>query len=219
MLQANRRFTDGLQFQVSYTLGRSTDTNQNSATFTQNNSPYDVFDGSFDRGFSNFDTRHKFVASAVWAPTFFKGSTSSFSSYLLNGWSIAPIYTVYGGRALGATVSGTSLNNTFGDNRFPLGPRNAFTLPLFKNLDLRLSKRFNFTESMNIEFLAEAFNVFNTTHVFSVSNSLYTRGSGANINNLSVTTSGGRETFGDVTGTDSTLYRERQIQFAARFHF
>ncbi len=212
VFQANRRFTDGLQFQTSYTLARSTDTNQNSATFTQTNSPYDIFDGSFDDGFSNFDTRHKFVASAVWAPTFYKGSTSSFYNYVLNGWSIAPIVAFYGGRRFSGTVSGTSLNNTNGANHYPLAPRNSFKLPDLTNIDIRLSKRFRITETMNVEFLAEAFNVFNSTHVFSVNSTLYQRTG-------TQTTLNFNPLFGDITGTDSTLYRERQIQFAARFQF
>ena len=212
VIQANRRFTDGLQFQASYTLSRATDTNQNSATFTQTNSPYDILDGSYDAGPTNFDRRHKFVASVVWAPTFYKGGQHSFGNYILNGWSISPIVTVYSGSPFSGTVSGTSLNNSFGDNRFPLLPRNSFRTPSLQNIDARLSKRFKLTETMNLEFLAEAFNIVNRTHVFSLNNTFYSRpqtGSTLNYNS----------SFGDINGTDSTLYRERQIQFAARFQF
>ncbi|CAN5445178.1 TonB-dependent receptor [soil metagenome] len=210
VLQVNRRFTQGLQFQASYTLAKSTDTNQNSATFTQNNSPLDIFDRSFDAGPSNFDIRHKFVVSAVYAPNPYKGSESSFYNYLLNGWSIAPIYVIYSGRPYDGNVSGTSLNGTNGDNRFPLNSRNAFRLPSIQNLDLRLSKRFRFTERYRLELLAEGFNVFNRTHVFGANTTLYARsGTVLTFNPL----------FGSVTTTDSTLYRERQIQFAARFQF
>ena len=211
----NRRFTQGLQVLASYTLAKSTDTNQNSATFTQNNSPFDIFDGSYDSGPSNFDTRHKVVISGVWAPTFYKGSKSSFANYALNGWSFAPNFNYYSGKPFSGTVNGTSLNAQFGDTFFPLAGRNSFRLPSLINLDVRLSKRFKFTETMSLEFLAEAFNVANRTHVFSVSNQLYTRNGTA----LTPTVTSGRVTFGDVTGTDSTLYRERQIQFATRFQF
>ncbi len=210
VFQANRRFTDGLQFQASYTFAKSTDTNQNSATFTQNNSPYDVFDRSYDPGPSNFDVRHKFVASAVYAPTLYKGDRGSFYNYLLNGWSFAPIYTFYSGRPFTGSVSGTSLNGTNGDNLFPLLGRNTFRLPGLHNIDARLSKRFKFTERYNLELLAEAFNIVNRTHIFAVNSTLYTR-SGTNLNY--------NPSFGQVTGTDSTLYRERQVQFAARFQF
>lgn len=210
VLQLNRRFTGGLQFQSSYTLAKSTDTNQNSATFTQNNSPLDVFDRTYDAGPSNFDVRHKVVVSAVFAPRIYRGDTNSAFNYLLNGWSIAPIYTFYSGRPFDGGVSGTTLNGTNGDNRFPLDRRNSYRLPNLHNVDLRLSKRFRFTERYNLEFLAEAFNVANRTQVFGLNSTLYTR----NGNNLVYNAN-----FGDITTTDSTLYRERQIQLATRFQF
>jgi hypothetical protein len=213
----NRRFTDGLQMLASYTLAKSTDTNQNSATFTQNNSPYDIFDGSYDRGPSNFDTRHKVVISGVWAPNFYKGSKNSFYNYLLNGWSLAPNFNYYSGRPFNGNVNGTSLNAQFGESFFPLAGRNAFRLPALINLDVRLSKRFKFSETMALEFLAEAFNVANRTHVFSVFNTLYVRG--AVVAPDPRTPLNFEPRFGQVTGTDSTLYRERQIQFATRFQF
>lgn len=226
VFQANRRFTDGLQFQVSYTLAKATDTNQNSATFTQTNSPYDLFDRSYDNGPSNFDIRHKFVASAVYAPTLYKGSKTNFLHYLLNGWSVAPIFTFYSGRPFDGSVGGASLNGSNGDNRFPLNPRNAFRMPAITNFDARLSKRFKITESVNLEFLAEAFNVTNRTHVFNVGTALYTRATNTcaavnglpgvpGANNLCRRT----DFYTEPTGTDSTLYRERQIQFSARLQF
>lgn len=219
VFQANRRFTAGLQFQASYTLAKSTDTNQNSATFTQTNSPYDLFDRSYDSGPSNFDVRHKFVVSAVYAPTIFKGSTSSIYNYLLNGWSIAPIYSFYSGRPYDGTVSGASLNNSNGDNRLPINSRNAFRLPSLQNLDLRLSKRFRFTERYNLELLAEGFNVFNRTQIFGVNSALYNRGTSTIVNGVSTTPLNFNTAFGEIISTDSTLFRERQIQFAARFQF
>ena len=66
------------------------------------------------------------------------------------------------------------LNGSNGDNRFTQLPRNRFRLPAIKNIDLRLSKRFNFSERYNLELLAEAFNLFNRTQVFGQSTTLYT---------------------------------------------
>jgi hypothetical protein len=79
-----------------------------------------------------------------------------------------------------------------------------------QNLDVRLSKRFRFTEKYKLELLAEGFNVLNRTNVFNVNTTLYTRSG----NTLTF-----NPAFGQATGADSTLYRERQIQFAARFQF
>ncbi len=215
VLKGERRFTDGLQFQASYTFARSTDTNQNSATFTQTNSPYDILDGSFDAGPSNFDIRHRFVASAVWSPTFYKGDRNSIGNYILNGWTLSPIINYFSGSPFSATVSGQSLNGTNGGNFFPLLGRNSERLPSLTNIDLRLSKRFRVTETTSLEFLAEAFNLLNSTHIFGTNSTLYNRaGTPANpLLNFNSTS------YGQITATDSTLFRERQIQFAARLQF
>ena len=213
VFQFNRRFTAGLQVQSSYTLAKSTDTNQNSATFTETNSPYDLFDFRFDKGPSNFDVRHNFVVSAVWSPTFYKGSAKSAGDYILNGWTLSPIYHFYSGKPFSGTVSGTSLNRTFGGSFLPVvAGRNAFRLPNLHIFDLRLSKRFKLTETMNLELLAEAFNLPNRTLVFGENSTLYQRSGNA-------TTLTFNNSFGTVTSTSSTLYRERQIQFGARFNF
>ena len=111
-------------------------------------------------------------------------------------------------------------------NRFPLNPRNAFRLPAITNFDARLSKRFKITESVNLEFLAEAFNVTNRTHVFNVGTALYTRATNtcAAVNGLAGVPGANNlcrrtDFYTEPTGTDSTLYRERQIQFSARLQF
>jgi hypothetical protein len=63
---------------------------------------------------------------------------------------------------------------------------------------------------VRLELLAEGFNVFNRTQVTFVNSTLYNQsGTALNFN----------QTFRTVTGADSTLFRERQIQFAARFEF
>jgi hypothetical protein len=230
ILQANRRFTDGLQFQASYTLAKSTDTGQNSLITTSIFSqPVDIFNRSYDAGPSTFDVRHKFVASAIYAPTLYKGSSDSFYNYLANGWSIAPIFVFYSGAPFDGTVSGVTnqLNGSNGSNRFTQNPRNAFRLPNIYNLDLRVSKRFKFTERYNLELLAEGFNVFNRTQVFGMSGTLYTgttttcNSVNGNTTPLPSGTTGLCYTpaFGSITSTDSNKYRERQIQFAARFQF
>src|SRR6185369_11565181 len=126
-----------------------------------------------------------------------------------NGWSIAPIYTYYSGRAFDGSVSGTSLNNSNGDTRFPLNPRNVYRLPNLWNVDMRLSKRFRLTEDMNLELLAEGFNIFNRTQVFGENTTLYTRGTNTFTNGVLSSPLTYNTSFGQVTVTDSTLYRER----------
>lgn len=224
VLQANRRLTNGLQFQTSYTLSKSTDTGQASQTFTANNSPFSVFDATLDAGTSNFDVRHKFVASVVWMPDqMWKISDSGMSRFFLGGWTIAPVVQLYSGRpytglisaSLGGSPAG-GINGSGGLNILPNIGRNTFRQPSVKNVDLRISKRFKFSESMNLEVLGDIFNVFNSTQAAGVSTALYNAGTGALANTLIF-----QPAFGTINdaGGGSSFYRERQVQFAVRFEF
>jgi hypothetical protein len=110
------------------------------------------------------------------------------------------------------STPGGGANGSGGANRFALVPRNFFKQPNIWYVDMRLSRRFNITEGTNLEFLVEGFNVFNRTQVTGVQTTMY---------NLSATapTLTFNNPFGTTTGADSTLFRERQVQFAVRFEF
>ena len=226
VVQVNRRFTNGLQFQSSYTLAKATDTGQNSLITTSIfNQPVDVFQRKvYDFGPSNFDVRHKFVFSAVYAPKVYNGTENSFGDNVLNGWSFSPIYVIYSGQPFNGTGP-SNLNGQNGDNRVPILARNAFRLPAIKNMDLRVSKRINFSERYNLELLGEAFNLFNRTQVFGQTGTFLASPTGnscAVTNGIVTNDPNGlcySPSFGAVSTTDSNKYRERQIQFAVRFHF
>jgi hypothetical protein len=221
VLQANRRLTNGLQFQMSYTLSRARDNGQTSVTFSATNTPTDPFNLNLDNGPANFDTPHRFVASAVYTPSNFGLDESRVGRAIFGGWTIAPIVTAQSGRPYSASVSGrptvavgTGLNNTItgsGGNSFflPLG-RNSFRQPKIVNVDARLSRRFRFDETKNLEFLIEGFNVFNRTQITAVNDTAFT---------LSGTTLTPVAAFGSDAATGNSIFRERQVQFAFRFEF
>jgi hypothetical protein len=79
-----------------------------------------------------------------------------------------------------------------------------------KNVDLRLSRRFYIKEGMNVEFLAEVFNILNRTQFTNVNSTMYA---------LSGTTLTYQTSFGTISEAGATLYRERQIQLGLRFRF
>ncbi|MFZ0063464.1 MAG: hypothetical protein WAL47_15635, partial [Pyrinomonadaceae bacterium] len=219
ILQLNRRLTRGLQFATSYTLARATDTGQATGTFTENNVPFNPYDYSFEGGYANFDMRHRFVASAVWQPKFF-GEDNKVGSALFNGFSFAPVMFIQSGfpysigvdgSVSSAVRGGSGFTGSRGGNRLhPLVERNSERLPKIVNVDLRASRRFRFTETMNLEFLAEAFNLFNRTQIIGIDTSAY-RISGSSLIS--------RPEFQTVSSTQSTALRERQLQFAVRFQF
>ncbi|HEV2829002.1 MAG TPA: TonB-dependent receptor [Pyrinomonadaceae bacterium] len=232
VLQANRRLTNGLQFQSSWTFSRSWDTGQGSQTNSTTNVPFNAFDQSAEGALSSFDRRHKFVTSLVYNTHFFAAGTSGAGHAILDGWTIAPIFNVLSGPRYTGTVSGNAntlfnagfasnpggLNGSNGSTRFALVPRNFFKQPKIVNTDLRISRRFNLGESMNLELLAEGFNIFNRTQVSGVNTSIYTASIvGTAPAQRAVLTY--NPTFGTVNEAGATLFRERQIQLAARFEF
>lgn len=235
VLQANRRLTNGLQFQMNYTLSRSYDNGQSSQTFTTNNLPFNAFDQQGENGLSAFDRRQKFVTSLVYNTNFKGGSHASRT--ILNGWTLAPIFNAFSGARFTPTVSGNvsptnnfgiaggtqagGVNGSLGSSRFAILPRNAFKQPNIWYLDMRISRRFSITENTKLELLAEGFNIFNRTQVTTVSSGIYsidTTGSAAAPRPF-LNFSSGPSGFNSVTGADSTLFRERQVQLAARLQF
>lgn len=218
VLQANRRLTNGLQFQVNYTLSRARDNGQTSVTFTSTNTPTDPFNLELDEGVTNFDVPHRFVASAIWSPKKFGLDETALGRAIFGGWTIAPIVTAQSGRPYSAEVSGrpisaalnSSLTGSGGNSFFlPLG-RNSFRQPKIVNVDARLSRRFNFTETVNLEFLIEGFNLFNRTHVTGVNDRAFSISGSSLVFDPA---------FGSTSATGNSIFRERQVQWAVRFQF
>jgi Carboxypeptidase regulatory-like domain/TonB dependent receptor-like, beta-barrel len=227
VLQANRRLTNGLQFQSSYTLSRAQDNGQTSTTFTPSFSlPFDPADQAGENGLSNFDRRHKFVASLVYNTNYASLKDNKVGRAVLNGWTIAPIVNAFSGARYTGNTSGSSVSSVFGFSqaggvngsngslRFALVPANFFKQPKIWYTDLRVSRRFSITESKKLELIAEGFNIFNRTEVTSVNNTIYNIAtSGSNVNATF------NPSFGTTTGADGFFFRERQIQLAVRFEF
>ena len=219
VLQANRRLTNGLQFQASYTLSKAKDNGQGSQTFTNPNVPLNPFNLSLEDATSTLDIPHRFVASAVYAPgtLFGVGNNSSLGRAIFGGFTISPIVVIQSGRPYTASTSGNATGGTSlgilgagGDQRIPNIERNSFRLPYAFNVDLRVSRRFRLTETANFEIFAEGFNIFNRVNVTNVNTRAYSV-SGTNLNFDPI--------FGIPNEAGNSIFRERQIQFAARFQF
>ncbi|HEX3083604.1 MAG TPA: TonB-dependent receptor [Pyrinomonadaceae bacterium] len=248
VFQFNRRMTNNLQIQSSYTLSRASDNGQTSQTFTPSFSvPFNSFDQQGEWALSTFDRRHKFSYSMVWTSSY-KNKDNAFAHALLNNWTIAPIFNWFSGArytgnltgsitpasfgfsgaactpntfpaATGCNTPGGGVNGSGGSQRFGLLPRNSYHQPSIQYLDLRVSRRFPIGEKMKIEVLGEAFNFFNRTQVTGVNSTIYgfsTTGcpTGGSLQCLTF-----NAPFQQMTGADSTLFRERQIQLAVRFEF
>lgn len=218
VVQLNRRMTNGLQFLTNYTWSHAIDNGQNSQTQTSSfGQVFDPFNTGIERGSSNLDKRHRFVGSVVYQPNFFKNSNHA-AHIVADGWSLAPIVTISSGNLFTESISGNApsaltsgLNGSGGTLRLgTIYGRNNWHYPTFANVDMRLSRSFQIKEHQRVEFIAEAFNLFNHLIPTGINTTMYT---------ISGTTMTYRSDFGKVNQAGTNLYRERQIQFAARYSF
>ena len=177
---ANKRMSNGLQFNASYTWSHSID------EASRNLNGIVVQDSTNiagSRGSSDFDARHRLVMNAIYDLPF-KGNR------LVSGWSLAPILSLQSGNPLTIIVTtntitglansifpnasaplqvtGNALGNWFanpGVLSIPTGfgslGRNAVVGPDFKNLDLSAIKNTKLTERYNLQLRVDAFDLFN----------------------------------------------------------
>jgi hypothetical protein len=92
-LSANRRFNKGLQFQLSYTYGKSLDDRSgNSGRQEYSNGQartFDPYNRRLDYGRSDFDVRHNFTANLTYDLPF--GKLNGFAGGALGGWQVNTI--------------------------------------------------------------------------------------------------------------------------------
>jgi hypothetical protein len=210
-LQFTRRGSDGIQFDVAYTLGKSSDTAPTTGTLSVQgdagrSNPEDL---EYDRGPNVLDQRHTLTASVVATPRY--DGDKAVLRGLLNG-------TVVGIAAMAASGIPVNLRTTPGEvnndgiaSDRPAGvPRNSLTLPARKNIDVRLSRQVPIGRT-KAEVIAEITNVFNTVQWSGVTA------------NVPVST-----TTGLPTGTLPTSakdlppnggYEQRQFQLGFKFTF
>ena len=98
-LSVRKRYTAGLTFSGAYTLSKSVD--NVSASGGGRNQPLGSFRGNYydpdsNKGPSDFDRRHRFVASWLWEVPGFRGATGA-KGALLDGWSLSGVGTLQSG--------------------------------------------------------------------------------------------------------------------------
>jgi hypothetical protein len=235
LLSVRHSFGHGFQFSANYTDSYCvSDGDFGAALATPNNSV--PFSRGSDRGPCVFDVRHNFNTTLV-AVSSIKGGP--WTSRLLSGWQLAPLFHVSSGQPLNVTTgkdqSLTGLNNDRPvqalSNPYPanqgvqwvnalaftpnaLGTygnlgRNALRGPGTLNLDVGLSRYFKLGERFSLQARAEAFNILNHPNFVGA----ISPPGGASFttmnNNLS------SSTFGKV----QNAFDPRILQFALKLHF
>ncbi|HSK64848.1 MAG TPA: hypothetical protein VK893_13435, partial [Pyrinomonadaceae bacterium] len=196
VVSLNKRASRWATMRLSYTLSKTIDDAGNFFFSTVQNN-FNIRD---DRGLSDNDQRHRFVLSGTLeAP---QQSNQRSVTRLLRGFQFGYIFT-YRSRLPFNVLLGNDRNFDSNNNDRPVGVgRNTGRGFDFASLDLRVSRRFRLTERMDLQVLAEGFNVLNRTN-FSVPNNTF--GSGANP----------LPSFGQPTAA----FDPRQFQFGVKVSF
>ncbi len=225
----------------NYTYSKALDDGETAGTngtFFGTDGVLDPYNFKGDYSYSDLDQRHRFVGSVIWEPSYAKGLSTAFARQLLNGWSVSTIVVAATGQPHNANIISSTLGSAVpGDGgmtgaevstfasatggRISWQARNFYNLPNFTNVDFRMGRGFAFKEKYRLNFVVDAFNLFNGTIVSAVNTSAYSYsrpGIGACVghtNGCLVPSA----SFGTRSTTSSPLAGPRQLQFGARFSF
>jgi hypothetical protein len=195
-LEIQKRLSSRVRLNANYTLSKAMD---DVVDFNSDFQASDQLDLRAERALSSFDQRHKFVAYALIA------SPGSFN--------VTPIFRANSGRPFNLLV-GTDLNQDFHSttDRPPFAGRNTGRGPNFWTVDLRVTRPVPLGESVRIELIAEAFNLFNRLNFRSVNNTV-----GLVTGPFDV--SGRRDLSPSQPLAFTSAFDPRQIQLGARLSF
>jgi len=220
-ITATQRLAHHLQFNASYTWSKSLDYTSFSTggILVQNSN-----DLHREHGLSDFDARHRVVVSALYELPFH-------GSQFVEGWQLATIVQSQSGSPFNIVTSNSTVNgvaNTLRPDvtgpitvlgnvehwfdpsvfepvaRFGNLGRNVVIGPRFDNVDFSIIKNTQLGESINVQFRAEFFDVFNHANFGRPDNVV------------------GTPSFGRITSTrfpTGESGSSRQVQFAVKFGF
>ncbi len=202
-VRLDKRFARRYQYTASYTLAKQRDNYNGSTAIT------DVYHPTQDLGQSAVDRRNTFVLSGFFAPRF--GITIG-GIYTLR--SALPLSALTGldNNADGATTDylpGTTKNlHNFAKLLAEVNAARGMSIPLsqiqtsrYNQLDMRISKQFDFGERYKLQLIGQLFNVFGTDNFGGVGATQQSNASAP--------------TFGQIL----SAYPRQQGELAARFLF
>ena len=178
--ELNRRFAQGYQYRVAYTLGKVEDTTPDATAVVPEGSDDRKFasnpaDFETDRAPGSNDQRHRFVGSVIYTTDVFAERFGGWVEDVLRDWTLSAIYTVQSGQPYSAYVA-TDINRDF--NRFndiaPGTRRNEFRFPPHVSLDPRVARNISLGGTRELTLIWEAFNLLNRANYNVVNNTLYT---------------------------------------------
>src|SRR5208282_5841077 len=169
-VQVQHRLSQGFSLQFGYTYAKS--------IMLDGMDFNNQFDFSNTHAPSLLDQRHRITLAAVYRPRLEQLVTSGTGRKFLSGWTLSTIMEFSSGRPyaglLGTASGGDNLNVTAfnqdtaatagginGAGPTPGIGLNSFYGPWLERIDLGLARSFEIREGMELQFQAQAFNLFN----------------------------------------------------------
>jgi hypothetical protein len=232
----------GLELLMNYTWSHSLDDGAvagASGTFFGTDYTVDPLNQKREYSSSDLDQRNRFVGSLVYAPRF--KVDNKVVDQIVNGFVLSNVATLASGQPLFALINGfpsggadggltggtvTNSGGTTG-GRPAFEGRNVYRGHPLYNDDLRIMRQFTIREKYRLQFLGEAFNLFNHTNISSVNTTAFNyvaAGSGVCTTAIAAGANGclsPSPTFMAPTASSSTngLYGARQLQVSAKITF
>ena len=209
-LQVTRRFSKGFQFDLAYTLGKSTDNAPLTGTLSvqgDTGGRSDMTRLEVDRGPNILDQRHTFSGSIVAQPNF---NVDGVLGAILNHNQFGIALQFASGIPVNVRSNRELNNDATGSDR-PVGvSRNSLNLPARKNVDMRYSRKFPVRGSVELQFTAEVKNLFNTVQWAGVNSVVTTDTLGVPLSAIPSSGDGFPATSG---------YEQRQLQLGVKVIF
>ena len=153
-LQVVERLSKNFYLNANYTYSHIID-NGNFTTFI--NLPQNQFDNLTERGNSNQDVRHRFIANF---------SATAPERSLFEKFRLSSIITVQSGRPFTIFTGGDSNGDTNPvTDRVELIGRNTYVGDPLRSWDLRISRYIQIREGVKLDLIFDAFNMFNRPNV------------------------------------------------------
>jgi hypothetical protein len=245
VVSVRKPFSNGVELLANYTLSKSIDSGQvigTNGTFNGTNTPLDPFNQKQENALSDLDQRQRFVTSVYWVPPV-KNFSNHAANLLLGGFAFGGIVTIASANPVTGFVSGgpfgvpdggvtggeVSSFGGFTGGRVPYVGRNVYQGPTtLRTVDFRIAKDIPIRESIKLQLVGEAFNLFNHTNFTSVLTTAanYTARSTSATSTCSSTTLGhtndclvAQPTFLQPSASGNSIYGARQLQVSIKLMF
>ncbi len=163
-----KRFADGLEYNLQYTLGKGLDNTPLLTQLTVQAEPGRTDPSNIDRdlGPNPLDIRHSFNGNVVY--TTHNSSTNAVVRGLLNGNQIGVLIQINSGLPVNILASRELNNDGVTSDRPLFVSRNSLYLPVRDNVDMRYTRWIPISKTTRAEVVLELKNVFNTQQLSSI---------------------------------------------------